>query len=836
MTKSIISYALSRLNDTNNGAKKFELLCQKLIPVVVDPNFIPSSGQDAGGDGGIDGWSPLGESGKIKYAFSINIKAKAKLKLEIDKTNPDQYQEIRFFTNQPISEKDKKKFNNPSIYANIKIRIYELDNLIEYIEQHEEIGQFIDLPWLKKNITIDYLKKHNQLLPYRDKISQYIPRTISYWNNKQKELIEISLSGYCSNLPFFTILQAPAGYGKTCALQQLHQMILEKKIDTILPPVYISLASYVPTTLLVIIKDRMTESGDYRCNDFLLLLDGYDEVKDSDRESLIKEIRQLIDNKSLIRKVILSVRENTYNYSDFEVFEDHRISTLSKLTLEDIRNLFLNESITVKSESEFFNNSFFQEFSDNIFYIVKFIDYYKEKQTIAGNVIDLFTFIINQEISRIFRKDKPNESSLESLALYMTINQILEIDKKEISSKFGFNLPMSPFRFSHKSIQEYLAAKKIVKQPLDLIKIILAKGNTIIPYLTNTLGFVLNILNATDDGQEEFDALVNWSLKGAGNAKRLLQIEADKISSEMNHKIFATVIEQEAETGNLFNQPVSLVPFGIREQSRKKNFDYLITQIKALKNTTNKHHYHTSILQSITYHHLGSFDESYQESLLAFLVDLLDLENIDDNQEFIGSLLYSIAHFPILKRIESNKIDFLVSQLLSIETNENIVDNLCQLLLTSDNKSDRRIYLQIYDYILNRILAEREQMAHFVPTQTSDDTYDEPLRVTYWHSFIPLTDKFLKNDLTFVWEIMTYTIKNQEKIIDRHRSSSELDDLFQIYFNAIKIDLEIQEADEKKKRIIIDWIICDNKAYLDSKLWIFLSNFCDSIFLMDLTP
>lgn len=828
MNKSIIGFALSRLNNTNNGSKKFEILCQNLIPTVVDHGFLPSSGQDSGGDGGIDGWSLLGESGKIKYAFSIDLKARQKLKAEIKKTSTDQYQEIRFFTNQPISEKTKSLFyDSTSIITTL---IYDMDNIIELIDSNEYLGKFIDLPLVQKSIDIDYLKKHNQLLRDKDIILHYIPRTIRFYDKRQKEWISVSLSEYCSDLPFITILQAPAGYGKTSILQQLHQKILENDIDTDLPPVFISLSSYIPATLLEMIKDRMMKGDDYRINDFLLLLDGYDELKDSDRESLIKELGQLFENTALIRKAIISVRENTYNYSDFEVFEDIRLSSLCKLTNDDIRLLLINESINVEDATKFFNNSFFQEFSDNIFYVVRFIEYFEVNHTIAGSVIDLFTFIINQEVSRIFRKDKPDESNLESLDLFMTINQINEIFDIDYLFKLKINTKMNPFRFSHKSIQEFLAAKKIVKQPLERIKMILAKGNSLIPFLTNTLGFVLNILNETDKGQDAFVAFVSWSLEGVGNAKRLLLIEADKISPDMNRKIFTTVTEQEAQIGSFFNQPLSLVSFGLKEQSRKKNLDYILTNIEALKDT-NDYHYYTSVLQSVTYHHIDEFAESYQERLLDFLVVLLNPRNIYGNQKFIESLLFSVAYFPALKRLDNSKLYFIVKQLLSLINSGNIVDNLCQLLLMSEMKYDQNIYFRIYDYILNYLLSERGQMGHFVSTQTADDTYHEPLSFTFWHSFIPLTEKILIGNPSFVWELMKYTISNQEKVFDSHNSTSELSDLFQVFFNVLKSELEPKITDEYKRRIIIDWIICDIKAYLDSMLWIYLSENLDFIFI-----
>jgi hypothetical protein len=507
MNKKSIEDAFKRLNDIN-GYRMFELFCQKLISQHIDKNFLPSTGSDAGGDGGIDGWSFLGENGKIKYAFAIDKKSKSKIESEIKKTDLTKYKEIRFFTNQYIKQKTKEDIDREN--PEVAITIYDIENLVDYVDRYPNLGQYIDLPLVLANITIDYLNDHNQFMENKEKISHYIPRTITYVDLEQKVYLEKkSFLDYCSNLPKFTILQAPAGYGKTCVLEQLHQKILSKETEVILPPVFIRLSTYVPSTLLAMIQEGMREGGDFRCNDFLLLLDGYDEVKECDREFLQKEIEQLLfSNESFSRKVILSVREHTFNDSDFNQFQDKKIISLSELTNEDIKLLFLKESIPAEWEEVFFNNTFFQEFSDNIFYVVNFIKFFKTKKSIAGNVIQLFDFILNQEIERLFRNDAPDKNILESLALYMTLHQNYFIAEQTVAKSFSLNLPMIPFRVSHNSIQEYLAAKKIAKQPIDVIKKIFTKGNLIIPYLTNTLGFVLNILTLNENRQVDFKNLI----------------------------------------------------------------------------------------------------------------------------------------------------------------------------------------------------------------------------------------------------------------------------------------------------------------------------------------
>ena len=44
---TLIETAFQNLNYKNNGKTKFELFCQHLISVVIDPQFLPSTGTDA---------------------------------------------------------------------------------------------------------------------------------------------------------------------------------------------------------------------------------------------------------------------------------------------------------------------------------------------------------------------------------------------------------------------------------------------------------------------------------------------------------------------------------------------------------------------------------------------------------------------------------------------------------------------------------------------------------------------------------------------------------------------------------------------------------------------
>ena len=72
--ETLIKYNLTNINDRHGGDSNFEQLGLKLIQAKYpEANVIPSSGSDAGGDGGIDGIAIInGEEYKIACSIDKN--------------------------------------------------------------------------------------------------------------------------------------------------------------------------------------------------------------------------------------------------------------------------------------------------------------------------------------------------------------------------------------------------------------------------------------------------------------------------------------------------------------------------------------------------------------------------------------------------------------------------------------------------------------------------------------------------------------------------------------------------------------------------------------------
>jgi hypothetical protein len=778
----LISYALTTLNDRKNGETLFEILCGELIPKKIDPSFLSSSGLAAGGDGGIDGIGSK-EAKSIKYAFSINKQWKVKLKNEVDKTDFGRFSIIRFFTNQIVPERIKSKQDE----NRIAIEIYDLENLIDIISQDESLGRIIGVPTIANSVTIEYLNRNNQFQDQSYEIGNYLPRKVSGIDPSSNDRINFKLADYCFDLPKFTVLESRAGYGKTCLLKSLHQMILRQEIDLPLPTGFLRLRDYSPGNLKNMIDTGMSMSGDYQVNDVLLILDGFDEVPDSLRINLLKEINQFVNNTPYIRKVILSVRENEYDSYEFQKagWEDLKTIRLEGLDNQDIQYILENSNLPQENHDLLLSNELFQSFCDNIFYVVSIIEFYETRSNLAPGMVELFEFLVNKEVKLLFRDPKDTEkleNELENIALFMTLHQIhkISINRMQLFEELNYNKEF--FEFSHKNIQEYLAARKIAKQHIDKIKGIIAKGDRIISTMTNSIGFLLNLLNSQHTSYAKFEELVEWSLPGMGNARKLLQIEPDKITPKINRLIFRSVLEQEAKIGNVWEIPSNIINFCTNGGSKNENIQFLVDQSIA-KIDTNEFFYFSIILQMLLNQELIELEEYQEKQIKLLFKSLLDRENSKETQERIEYLLSVVTKFH--RRFMDREEYILVKEKLSsYYESDSIFDKFCKLVIESEIKLSIHEYLDLLEYIFSSRISEGHQMAGIVPRQITDSNYKlNMIHVKYWESFLYLTETILLEKTDYLLKVLEFLKENYDENLTSRGSNRELKEYLRHAFN-----------------------------------------------------
>ena len=347
--ETLIKYKLTNINDHHGGDSDFEQLGLKLIQAKYpEANVIPSSGSDAGGDGGIDGIAIInGEEYKIACSIDKNPINKIRQEASPEKAY---HGKMIYCTNQLIKENIKIKLQDE-----IKgLIIIDLNQAVSLIMKNEALKKFIGVPAAQLAVSFEYLRKHNQFFKEINTIDSYIDRTIFTQQCELAFIDWIIASPDKTPSRRLFLVEAPAGYGKTSALKKLHQKIIQTEI--FLPPIYINLEdSYRKGQLNTIIEETYAVSGDYQLEDCFLILDSYDRIS-TEVDDLFCELSVFLSNQSRLRHILIAAREGEYNTSVIEKFATKHNLQVDKARLKAINEQdivkLLNSSVSAENDKK----------------------------------------------------------------------------------------------------------------------------------------------------------------------------------------------------------------------------------------------------------------------------------------------------------------------------------------------------------------------------------------------------------------------------------------------------------------------------------------------------
>lgn len=795
-----IKTALSNLNTEHGGDEKFEGLCKDLVSRCIDPNFIPSSGSDNGGDGGIDGWSVFGEGKSIKYAFSIQKTTKKKIKSEIKKSP---HTKIRFFSNQQISQKIQEAIKKE--FPDKKIEIFDQEAISHYILNNLDLGDFIGLKKISRKLDIAYVKNSRQIKT--EEAKNYIPRTVRL-NDEEKY---VPVKDFLLKDTSFTIVQAPAGYGKTSFLKYIYNFILDNKTENLdfLPPVFISLADYNGNNFENLVKE--SQPGLF-IKDCILLLDGYDEIDSKFQESFIKELKVFTkSNNSIKRNVIMTSRTMLYSKNDFIDFNP-KIVLLNSLSDNDI-NDYVNLKILSDKKSKLLNNSLFLSLKGNVFYLVNIVEYFKTKGNSVDSIPNLMEYIAKNEICLIFRNKELNGEILnnfESLALYMILNQKMRISEDD--ERFGLKLQL-PFSFSHKTIMEYLAAKKICRQnSLENINNLLFVNDRVPPFLLNVFGFILNILMNESSRKDLFEELLKHQLE-TKNAFSLLKVENDKLTPELNEQIIKALFAVHNSMADYRDNIQDIIDIFINGNVNE-NFALLVS---ALKNADDKDYgFFTYLLMFIVSDYPQKIEEKYQQEIYDFFIELL---KNGSRLNFIESLFFSISKFSICEKNQKD-YDWTCDRLISFAKENDDFSSLVECLAVYTKTCNLTIsaeqYIKIYDLLIFLLKREDSKEADFIPNQIEKSKTTVFQHIIFFHSFISFSNEYFEKYTEEFLKILK--LISEEKKVSLN-SNSELKDLYSVFSKHIVNLLKSKSVEIDDLETIEKILIDSPSAFNNSFLW-----------------
>lgn len=509
---------------------------------------------------------------------------------------------------------------------------------------------------------------------------EYNEKFIIYEKEKQKDIIDI-----ISEQDRFTLI-SDAGVGKTTELNRVSFVFSEKESTFI--PYLIPLNTYTIQSICELLPENWDKIPQKTP---LVILDGLDEIESRNKKDAIRNIERFSINYPNI-KIIISCRNNFYiseseNYSGtLKGFSTYILLDLGETEIDKYLNKKLK--IQAKSFKEIIIKNGLEDIIEIPFYLINLVNLFKNKKYIPQNRTEIFEKIIDLRIEQDIEKYRTTIDLIEQKNYIISILEIIALtmetlgrnyiydeelekipqvkDKKEIIEFCMLEKKKQDnkiiWNFEHNNFQEYLAARTLSRQPLEIIKkftFFPPDYKVIIPSWLNTLSFLVSIYENND--------LINWIIDKCPEAT--VKFEKDKIKEIKRIEIFKRIFNKYKENKTWINQD----KFRYFELA---DFGQSIEAINFLLEAGNKEQHYTTTFNVIE------------------LLRYINTPRLSDIKKHITDFLLNIALNYENKMLQSHALLALAD--LKLNSKE-IIDEVLKKLR---NSPDDRIRYSIY-YLIN---------------------------------------------------------------------------------------------------------------------------------------
>ncbi|MCX8486067.1 MAG: hypothetical protein ORN53_02615, partial [Crocinitomicaceae bacterium] len=309
------------------------------------------------------------------------------------------------------------------------------------------------------------------------------------------------------------VLLANGGMGKTTELIQFCGLCEERGFV----PIFRTFKTYTNES----IDDLLPTNWHLvQLENLIIILDGLDEVRQNEFSFALRKIRKFINENPLV-KLVVSCRTNHLDVSleqlggEFTRFYLEEVSVYSP----KLREFIEDYGVTSDAFVEAVFDRGFEDLAKNPFYLHRMLEIFKEKGSLDDNRVKLFEDFITSNfkfdvdkykltIDDIKLKSSLILKKLEHIAISMEACGLNSVDNQQLSNiintdedfeilKFNKSFfkveshEKEHWKFEHRLIQEYLAARAMAQLEYDAIIELLRFENSerIIPGWANTITF-----------------------------------------------------------------------------------------------------------------------------------------------------------------------------------------------------------------------------------------------------------------------------------------------------------------------------------------------------------
>ncbi|MBU4227718.1 hypothetical protein KJ599_08875 [bacterium] len=544
------------------------------------------------------------------------------------------------------------------------------------------------------------------------------------------------------------VLLSDAGHGKSTELKTItNKLIKEENQDFI--PILIELDTYVDGEMIDYVKNKIGDESqsllDYDKSKLIFLFDEFDQVFNKGKAA--RRIRNFMEkfNKSTF---IIACRTNFYSdqFGDFDIF------VLLPFNSADIkkysRKLLGNKSSVFINQLEEYN---YFDLGRNPFFLNHLIEIFKKDKNIPEIPSEIFPRIIflalENDKKRLANKydlsptypTSEVEKDLMNLSLIMETLQrnFLAIDEfnkifsdqnkraiiPELSLiKKSFLKEGDVYQFQHNNFQEYLAAKVLSNQKLNLIlefisfRSVIKREISLIEKLMMPLEYVdfkpfgikidrlisklfslirykrIDKINPSWANTVAFlcqlrekDDLLEYLIKN--EPELTLKFELNRIDEEKRKNLFKTIFEKYSDRGIVIDRNIDyeeMAKFG----KTREIYDYLIEYATAKKENFVSRYNAIEMLRRMK----GLEDESLRHLLIEFAKD----ENENQNVRYISFHalswlgMASSDTIDALKHLKDSNNNRVLSGLYYLIKESAHTDQYVDILLTGIHKTRSR--------------------------------------------------------------------------------------------------------------------------------------------------